>query len=118
MIIYALCVVFILIAFLGIYRERKKRTKFVNEWNINFELIYQITELTKENRKEIRNLIYNSNISQLDKVNKIEDNFESIIRGCDMLNNNLIKVFQDNANKNFKNIEVEIKQKIEEKTEK
>ena len=35
-----------------------------------------------------------------------------------MLNNNLIKVFQDNANKNFKNIEVEIKQEIDEKTEK
>ena len=106
-------VVFFLVV--SLYKQKKKWKKFNDEWKFNFELINKITDLTKENRKEIRELVKNAEIQQSEKVNQIEENYDNLISDCNTLAERLLQVYQENANDKFKNIKVEIKRETSDK---
>ena len=105
--------VFLLVA--SLYRRKKELEKFNNEWKFNFELINKITDLAKENRREMRELVKNAEIQQSEKVNQIEENYDNLISGCNTLVERLLQVYQENVHEKFKNLEVEIKREISDK---
>ncbi|MBR6450842.1 MAG: hypothetical protein IKS96_13090 [Fibrobacter sp.] len=106
-------VVFFLVV--SLYKQKKKWEKFNDEWKFNFELINKITDLTKENRRIMRDIVGNAESQQSEKVNKIDENCDSIVFSCSALTERLLQVYQKNVSENFKNLEVEIERKISDK---
>ena len=109
---------FFMVVFFGavfLYKQKKKWAKFNNEWKLNFEIINNIMELTKENRSKMRELVKNVEIQQPEKIDRIEENYDKIMVGCNTLTERLGRLYQDNVGKEFKYLEVEIERKMSDK---